>query len=661
MWKFFMNISLLVLLLCPVYIMGNYPKLSCYYLDCFMSDQNSQLVSALSKYDLVILDMEMSEINPTALLSIRQLNPNVKLLAYMTCQEISTNIPNPIYQPLRYSLRNSIQDEWWLRTATGEHTSFWQGTWMLNCTPFCPEVNGFTWIEHFADFINNNVLNNPLWDGFFLDNCWSIVPYEIANIDCNNDGIVDNRDWLDSQWILGMEAMLNQFRIQNPTKILIGNGGYEYGQYLNGVMFEGWDYNNPNFEFGYDWSTFMNMYNNIEDTFVPPVMNIIQAMEPNGFLADISHFRFTLTTALMGSAYYAIDLGPSDHSDTWWFDEYDSDLGEPLEGFVNPQISDQPNLLINGEMNSNLAGWELAFVSPTTGYLQNGFENNNSFAICNVTYADGNDYSAQFMQYNNPNMDFQYGNRYLVTFKAKSAQPRTINFVISKHLANWEWVIPHSIPIELNTDWTDYIFSVTSQNTSLNPDQLRFSFNLGNEPGIVYFDDISLRLMEEELLMREFENGLVICNPYSITLTAELAHPWYHLNGSQDHIVNNGQICTSVSIPAYDGIILRRTPLAIFDSSENIPKVHMSFYPNPAKDKITLYLEATIKCSGRFCLYNLKGQKLRTEILPIIDTGKLEVPLSLVDNNNRPLSKGIYIGSVKFGEFTRNFKLLVLY
>ena len=96
MWKFFMNISLLVLLLCPVYIMGNYPKLSCYYLDCFMSDQNSQLVSALSKYDLVILDMEMSEINPTALLSIRQLNPNVKLLAYMTCQEMSTNLPNPI-------------------------------------------------------------------------------------------------------------------------------------------------------------------------------------------------------------------------------------------------------------------------------------------------------------------------------------------------------------------------------------------------------------------------------------------------------------------------------------------------------------------------------------------------------------------------------------
>jgi hypothetical protein len=171
----------------------------------------------------------------------------------------------------------------------------------------------------------------------------------------------------------------------------------------------------------------------------------------------------------------------------------------------------------------------------------------------------------------------------------------------------------------------------------------------------------SLRLMEEELLMREFENGLVICNPYNITLTAELTHPWYHLNGRQDHIVNNGQICTSVSIPAYDGIILRRTPLAIFDSSENIPQVHMSFYPNPAKDKITLYLEATIKCSGRFCLYNLKGQKLRTEILPIIDTGKLEVPLSLVDNNNRPLSKGIYIGSVKFGEFTRNFKLLVLY
>jgi hypothetical protein len=56
-----------------------------------------------------------------------------------------------------------------------------------------------------------------------------------------------------------------------------------------------------------------------------------------------------------------------------------------------------------------------------------------------------------------------------------------------------------------------------------------------------------------------------------------------------------------------------------------------------------------------------QGTKAKNRNTAIIATGKLEVPLSLVDNTNRPLSKGIYIGSVKFGEFTRNFKLLVLY
>ena len=212
---------------------GNYPRLSCFYLSNFAQEQNSILVPQLARYDLVVLDMEMGECNPGALIGIRQLNPNIKLLAYMSCEEITSNEPSQQSYPLRYLLKNGIEDSWWLWQADNSHASFWEETWMLNCSIYCPEVNGQTWNSYFAGFITDNVLSNPLWDGFFADNCWSNVPWEAANIDCDDNGVVDDRDWLDGKWEAGMNQMLNQLRQSNPTRLIIGNAGYNYGQQLN--------------------------------------------------------------------------------------------------------------------------------------------------------------------------------------------------------------------------------------------------------------------------------------------------------------------------------------------------------------------------------------------------------------------------------------------
>ena len=46
---------------------------------------------------------------------------------------------------------------------------------------------------------------------------------------------------------------------------------------------------------------------------------------------DLSKMRLGLALSLLtDNTWFTYDLGPRDHGQAWWFDEYDAELGEPL-------------------------------------------------------------------------------------------------------------------------------------------------------------------------------------------------------------------------------------------------------------------------------------------------------------------------------------------
>lgn len=96
---------------------------------------------------------------------------------------------------------------------------------------------------------------------------------------------------------------------------------------------------------------------------------------------------------------------------------------------------------------------------------------------------------------------------------------------------------------------------------NLTPNQIRFIFFMGQENGTIGIDDVSIRHIDiNRILKREFENGIVLCNPTSTSKTINLPRTYYHLEGSQAPQVNNGLPCSTVNLPAYDGVILLSEP-----------------------------------------------------------------------------------------------------
>ena len=536
----------------------SYPRTLNYYLDNFSINENSTLVPTLTQYDFLILDMEMGEVNPQALSEIRNINPEIKILAYMTVEEITTTYCYPGTYPLRNQLQNEIQDSWWLKTANHQNVSFWPGTRMLNCTPCCPEVNGNNWTTYFSSFITNEILSNSLWDGYFADCLFASVSWINSEIDCNNDNIVDNPQWLDSQWKTGMENFLAQLRQSNPNKLIVGNGNYERWDNLNGVMFEELEGSNPNFGFNITWAQFF-YYQQMLDTFhQDPVYNLVIARQPNNNPNNYQHMRLMLTATLMGSAYFGIDKGPEDHSDTWLYDEYNIDLGQPLES--GQILGDNP--LYNGSF-ANLNYWQTEVhypLNPSNSILL-GNDGGNTYAECHINNTDGVFWHYALKQDNNSSLYFLNNENYLIEFRARADHNRIIQVAVSENFGNYNW-LTSAITAELTTEWQNYTFFVTSMNTAnLTPNQIRFIFFMGQEDGTIGIDDVSIRHIDiNRILKREFENGIVLCNPTSTSKTINLPRTYYHLEGSQAPQVNNGLPCSTVNLPAYDGVILLSEP-----------------------------------------------------------------------------------------------------
>ncbi|MFH1766973.1 MAG: putative glycoside hydrolase [Patescibacteria group bacterium] len=301
-------------------IKTDFPKKANYFLGWSMTESQAR---ELSKWDLVILDMEIQARSPQLLTKMRQWNPNINLLVYITPQEIIRDAADSS-SIMRRRLAGGFDDAWYLKSSVGEKLSSWPGTYLLNITNSSPTKNGQRFNDYLINFVSEELLGSGYWDGVFYDNMWDSITYFAGNnIDLNVDGRSDSD--LDSQWKVGMKYLYEETRsITNNKYIILGNGTTdEYLSELNGTMVE-------NF-FNGTWSNQMNTYEASLDKTLSPDTTLINANTGNkGNQTNYQEMRFGLGSALLEDGYYSYDYGDQDHNQLWWYDEYDISLGEAI-------------------------------------------------------------------------------------------------------------------------------------------------------------------------------------------------------------------------------------------------------------------------------------------------------------------------------------------
>lgn len=327
-WTGFLMVASLLVPFGPngaVTLKSNFPKRANYFLSWELSEETAR---GLAKWDLVILDMEHQIKNREKIDLMRQLNPNIMILAYITSQEIRDDAVSEgvkPYTPLRFDLASGIKDFWWLKSPYGAKVGWWSGTHLLNITASAPATEEQNWSEYLAQFINNKILSSGAWNGIFFDNTWNSLTEKVgANLDINGDGAAETREAIESSYRQGLNNFFNRVRnLSNDQYILMGNDGEIYSG-LNGMMFE-------NFPYARGWSRMMQDYNSFPNRAESdPKFSLINANTANaGGRDDYQKMRYGLTSSLLSNGFYSFDLGDRDHGQIWWYDEYDTSLGRP--------------------------------------------------------------------------------------------------------------------------------------------------------------------------------------------------------------------------------------------------------------------------------------------------------------------------------------------
>jgi len=303
---------------------SSYPRLANYFLKWEISDQEAR---ELAQWDLIILDMEVQENSRAQLEKIRQLNPQIIILAYLTSQEILEEINSYHSANLRQRLASQLTDSWWLRDAQGNKVSNWPYTAMFNLS----DGAGFNWQgqrfnDYLPEFVVNNIQASGLWDGVFYDNTWGDISWlNNGNLDLNNDGQAESKSQADLMWLTGFKKMLTKTRqLAGPDFIIVGNGRiYDgYQNLLNGMMLEDFP---SSWENGGNWVGSMSSYFKYPSFNQNPRTTVINVIDKDQ--TNYRHLRFGLTSALLGNGYFSFDYDITNHGQTWWYDEYGINLG----------------------------------------------------------------------------------------------------------------------------------------------------------------------------------------------------------------------------------------------------------------------------------------------------------------------------------------------
>lgn len=285
---------------------------------------------SLAQQAIVIVDMENLKNNKKSLLTLKKINPSIKIICYSNPMEFFSSMhERPIQEKwLKESLKHP---EWELKTGNGKPAIFWNQMKMMNLSSLSALVNGKTYSEWLVDKLLTEVLNDPIWDGYFIDNGGGNISWlykdSTHQLDIDGDGIADDEQRIDQAWYEGIYGFLKTIReTKGEDFIIIANkGSVEMMDILNGRMFENWpnDYLGDNENEGWNQSV-ANAQSMVEDH--GSKMVIFQIQNP-------VNLKFALASARLLDNVYVI-VGQDNKN---YYDDFDFDFGPALDSVMRDE------------------------------------------------------------------------------------------------------------------------------------------------------------------------------------------------------------------------------------------------------------------------------------------------------------------------------------
>lgn len=312
----------------PAAAKDTYPKLANFYLDFFHRSDYDRL----SKWDLLVIQAEMTTYNPDFFAQYRRDHPGGILLPYtypaMFYEE--ANPSNYAGLPLRkYALDRISQENWWLRDGSGNKVESWPRVSVVNVT-----IPGW---QDFVVHVLRDKLGTESWDGVMYDMVDADIGYGNGRpLDVDRDGQADSRAKVNQLWRQGMVQLFAKTRsMLGPNKVIIGNGNSidSYQKDINGRIFE--KFPTP-WEGNGSWQASMYQYLRR----LPPLnrtepVYVLNGSGRSATGADVYRsMRYGLTSTLLGDGYFSFDNGDQ-HLQQWWYDEYDFNLGRAESSYYN--------------------------------------------------------------------------------------------------------------------------------------------------------------------------------------------------------------------------------------------------------------------------------------------------------------------------------------
>ncbi|MGH3942326.1 MAG: putative glycoside hydrolase [Pseudonocardiaceae bacterium] len=317
----------------------------------FLAHEDLPSPQALARYDVVILDSEWDNRLPGDFFTtLRTLNPDVMLLAYVNVVDRSPRLGSPDRWADRYALwqftnptQSRFPEQWLARSSDGTLVGEWADTTMTNLTDQAPRVNGQTFAEYAADWVVEQVWSSGSWDGIFLD-VWGdrIYGASLDHWDIDGDG-TDEPDsaiyGLGRPWERGIDAAERALRHRMPEAILVANSDRTLrdGQ-LDGRVWENFADEQADRDPLDDLRSYMDETAQGAHRRPGLAITINQQLVTPGSPEDFGRARFFLTGTLLQDGYWA-PMGP-DYGRLASYDELDGNglgpgyLGHPI--VVNP-------------------------------------------------------------------------------------------------------------------------------------------------------------------------------------------------------------------------------------------------------------------------------------------------------------------------------------
>jgi hypothetical protein len=251
--------------------------------------------------------------------------------------------------------------DWWLRNSSGEKTSHWPGNNSINHSNWVtPDSSGKKFPEWLADYNDRELISKANFNAVYSD---VVTTRAIEVADWNGDGADDSKGSEVAVRAVseGHAAYMNRWARLRPNFIRCGNVSdwYHpnpdrvvpkiYEQLIECGLIEGSIGHDWSIEGWGGWNAMMNQYRNVLDALRSPKIGILNVRAEK---ADYKTVRYGLTSALMDNGYFAVDpAGEPDFTWQYWYDEFDINLGYPIEA---PQKSPWSNGVYKREFDNGL-------------------------------------------------------------------------------------------------------------------------------------------------------------------------------------------------------------------------------------------------------------------------------------------------------------------